>query len=718
MKGPLKWIAAVIGVVVLFFVAAVIVLPLVFDPNDHKQVLVDQVKERTGRDLRIDGDIELSVFPWIGIDIGRVTLSNAKGFADPIFASTEKVSIRVKLLPLFSKRLEMDTATIHGLTLNLARDATGRNNWDDLAAAGGQGHGSGDGSGDAAGKPAAPSASGGSGPPAVAAFAIGGLDIRDANLSWDDASAGQRFEIDNLNMKTGAIEGGEPVDLEIALDVQVGEPEVRGHIAAEGRLEYDQARQLARVQDLKVEGAFAGESLPGGEARVDLAANVEHDAGKKSLLIEKLEVTAEDVKLTGEFQIDGLDTAPATKGKIRIDEFNPKKLLAEFSEHPLETADADALTRVSLQATLAAKPNQLVMKPITIRLDDSTLTGEVSVPDIKSQALRFALALDQIDVDRYMPPEKEKSGDSAPAAGTAGTPGTAASGAGEVPNEALRRLDIIGKVDIGRLKAAKMNLSDVHMSVKAKDGLIRLNPIGANLYSGTYQGDITVDARGESPRTVVDENLIGVLAGPLLKDLQGQDRLTGTANVNVAMQTVGATAAEVKRSLDGSASFAFTDGAIQGVNFGRMIREANAAIKGIKLPPEDVVKKTDFTELRGTMHVEKGIATNNDFTVSTPLLRINGKGTANLPSESVDYLVNATLVNTLKGQESEGLEDLVGVPIPIRITGSFTEPKYALDTQALAESLAKSKAKDKVQELIDDKIGDDAVKGLLKGLIK
>ena len=184
------------------------------------------------------------------------------------------------------------------------------------------------------------------------------------------------------------------------------------------------------------------------------------------------------------------------------------------------------------------------------------------------------------------------------------------------------------------------------------------------------------------------------------------------------MQTVGTTEAEIKRSLDGSASFAFTDGAINGVNIGRMIREANAAIKGIDLPPEEVVQKTDFTELRGTMHMDKGIATNNDFTALTPIMRINGKGTANLPSETVNYLVSATLLHPIKGQESEGLDDLVGIPIPIRITGNFAKPKYALDTQALAKSLAEAKAKEKVNELLEDKVGDDKIKGLLKGLIK
>lgn len=715
MKGPLKWIAAVLGVVVLLVVSAAILLPILIDPNDHKPEIIAQVKERTGRDLRIDGDIALSVFPWIGVELGKVELSNATGFDNPVFASTDKVSIRVKLLPLFSKRLEMDTVTIHGLNLNLARDGGGRNNWDDLAKAG-QGQGESD--TDSGGGASPPSGSKGSPDgSAAAALAIGGLDIDDANLTWHDATKNQSLEVRKLNLQTGAISAGEPVDLSLELDVQVGEPAISGHITARGRLDYDQDRQIARVDDLRIESKFSGETLPGGSARVALGADIIHDGAENSLVIEELELEAEDMKLTGQMRVANTHTVPEAEGSIRIAEFNPKKLHGVFSDVSIETRDPKALTRASLEATIGGNPNQLFVEPLTIRLDDSTISGEVSVPDIKTQALRFELALDAIDADRYMAPEAEKSEGAAPgttSAATAGTPGTAATGAAEIPKEALRKLDVIGQMNIGKLKASNLNLSDVNVRINAKDGLIRLNPVDAKLYDGTYAGNITVDARGKRLRTSVDENLAGVLAGPLLKDLQGQDRITGKANVNIAMKSVGETADEVKKSLNGSADFVFTDGAINGVNVARMIREAYARIKGAKLPPEEAEQKTDFSEVRGSVHVSNGIATNNDFTMSTPLLRVNGKGTANLPAETVDYRVQATVVKTLKGQGGEELDDLVGIPIPIHVTGRAADPKYALDTEALAQALAKSK----VQDVIDEKVGDDRVKGLLKGLLK
>ena len=710
MKRTLKWLAIVAGTLVVLVVCAAIVLPLVIDPNEYKPALVEQVKKRTGRDLRIDGDIELSVFPWLGVELGKTTLSNAPGFSDPLFASTDAVAIRVKLLPLLSKRVEMGTVTVHGLDLNLARDRSGRTNWDDLVAAG---------AADAAAKPAQPSPAPEepSRAPALA-LAIGGLDIRDANVSWNDAQSGKSYEIRNLSASTGGLTVGEPVDFTIGLDVAAADPPISGRIDAEGRMHYDAATKRARIEGLEVAGAFSGDTLPGGEASLALAANVEHDGGTQTLDIAGLELEVADLELRGDMRVSGLDSAPWTEGNLRIEQFNPKQLLASLGGASIDTADPEALTRASLQATVGGRPNALVIDPITIRLDESTLSGRLSVPNLASQSLRFDLAVDAIDADRYLPPEKAKEDGSGGTSGVATTPGTAVGGAAKPPNEALRSLDVAGRMRIGKLKAAKLNMSDVDVSLEAKDGVIRLSPIGANLYEGTYRGNIVVDARGEVPRTEVDENLSGVLAGPLLADLQGKERITGRANVNIAMHATGATADAVQKSLNGSASFVFTDGAIKGVNVARMIREAYARIKGTKLPPEEAVQQTDFSEMRATMHVTNGVATNDDFIVMTPLLRINGKGKADLPAQSVDYLVKATIVKSLQGQGGESLDDLVGIPIPIRVTGSFAEPRYALDTKALAEELARDKVKEQLSDTIDKKIGDDKVKGLLKGLIK
>ena len=135
MGKLLKFLFSLLGLLVLLVIVAIVALPMLVDPNDYKDQITSLVQDKTGRTLEIDGDINLSVFPWLGADIGPTRLSNAEGFDAPHMASMEAVEVRVKLVPLLSKKLEVNTVRLKGLTLNLGKDAQGKTNWDDLVEA-------------------------------------------------------------------------------------------------------------------------------------------------------------------------------------------------------------------------------------------------------------------------------------------------------------------------------------------------------------------------------------------------------------------------------------------------------------------------------------------------------------------------------------------------------------------------------------------------------
>ena len=195
----------------------------------------------------------------------------------------------------------------------------------------------------------------------------------------------------------------------------------------------------------------------------------------------------------------------------------------------------------------------------------------------------------------------------------------------------------------------------------------------------------------------------------MLKDLQGEDRLTGTGNVEAKLSAVGADPEAMKKTLNGTAGFAFTDGAINGINIPEMIRDAKAKVLGGGGSGASGPAKTDFSELTGTFQVKNGFVTNQDLSAKSPLLRISGKGNADLPKEVIDYRATATVVASAEGQGGEELQDLAGIPIPIKITGTFADPQYGLDFEALAAAIAKSKATD----LLTDGAG-----GLLEGTVE
>jgi AsmA protein len=260
MKKLFKIIAGVIVVAIVLVVIAAVALPMLVDPQDIKDQLSARVKARTGRDLNIPGEVKLSVFPWLGATLGEVSLGNAAGFSAPVFASTKKVDVRVKLMPLFSRRVEMDTVTVHGLTLNMERNKQGANNWDDLASHDGAG---------AAGKDA-PSSSAGSSPgeatgQGLAGFAIGGIDVRDGTLSFSDQQTGQSYSIKKLNLTTGALSPGQPVDLELGFNLSSAKPAIAAQVKAMANVDADADTKSARINGLSITANLQGDSLPGGK---------------------------------------------------------------------------------------------------------------------------------------------------------------------------------------------------------------------------------------------------------------------------------------------------------------------------------------------------------------------------------------------------------------------------------------------------------------------
>ena len=119
------------GLLILILIAAV-TFAFIFNPNDYKDDVITLFKENTGRQLSIPGDISLSLFPWIGLELGKIEVSNAKGFAKKPFAKMTRLQVRAKLWPLLQQRLEADTLVIEGLNLNLEKNKHGKTNWDDL----------------------------------------------------------------------------------------------------------------------------------------------------------------------------------------------------------------------------------------------------------------------------------------------------------------------------------------------------------------------------------------------------------------------------------------------------------------------------------------------------------------------------------------------------------------------------------------------------------
>ncbi|UCC56869.1 MAG: AsmA family protein, partial [Gammaproteobacteria bacterium] len=442
------------------------------------------------------------------------------------------------------------------------------------------------------------------------------------------------------------------------------------------------------------------------------------DLEQQTLEIPALEVETLGLNISGDVSGTGITgDDPQFSGTLAIAEFVPRDIIKALGQEPPLTADPAVLGKADAWLGWEASTRHVNAKAIKLRLDDTRINGNASIKNFDAPAIAFSLQADRLDADRYLPPAAENA-EAVPA-----SPATAAAGgAGTLPVETLRDLKLDGTLIVDSLKAYNLVSSNIEIRIKSVDGLLRIHPAGASMYSGQYKGDITLDVRKDTPHISLNERFIGIQAGPFLKDLTGKDTLLGTADMHARLTGDGATPEAMRKTLNGDASFSFTDGAVKGVNIAALIRNAQAKLQGKPAPSDELPDQTDFAELKGTATVTNGLVSNEDLTMQSPLLRITGKGKASLPEETIDYLLTTKIVGSLEGQGGKALEDLKGVAIPVRIGGTFSKPTYTPDLAAALGDVAKEKAKEKIEEkaqdLLKDKLGDESADQLLKGLFR
>ncbi len=703
MAKLFKILGIFIGVVLLLVVAASVILPLVVDPNDFKGEIVKQVKEHTGRDLKIAGDLDLSVFPWLGLKIDGVELSNAKGFGDKPFAAIKHAAVRVKLKPLLDKRLEVDTIGLDGVTLNLAKNKGGLSNWDDLAK-------------EQEKKTKTPeemepkkqdSSVGLSG------FSIGGVEIKDAKISWDDRQSGQKYEISELNLNSGAIVPGDPVGLDMDMLLQSREPALKARVSLSGTVLMDEVKKLLSVADLKISLDAQGDSLPNGKLKADLATKLSMSLDGKSLSAQNLRVQSGAMDLKGNIKGTNLGTkSQVINGQVELAEFNLREWMKSQGMDIPATSDPKALGRLAASLSLTSKGTSTNLNKLLIRLDDTKITGNAI---LRGAAAAFKLNVDAINLDRYMSQAQAKKPQGKSTGKTRG--GKASKQEQLFPVASLRSLNLNGSVNIGRVTINKMLAQKVLFTIKAKGGLVQTAQKIGGFYKGSYSGNVDLNLKGKTPRVKINSNLSKVHMGSLIKAVAGQDRLTGQGYYRANLSASGNSVAALKRTLNGKMNFKFMRGAIKGINLAAELRRAKALLSGKSAPSSSGPVQTDFSQITGSAVVRNGVLHNSDLKALSPFFRVNGKGAVNLVREILDYTTQVFIVETSKGEgghDLAALEELKRkkIGVPVRFTGPLAAPKWNVEWQKVLLDLKKDELKSALEKKL---LGKDAKKDGAEG---
>jgi AsmA protein len=662
MRSFLKWGAIIVGCLVVVIIAALVLIPMFVDVAKYKPVLESKVTEATGRPFSVGDDLSLSLFPWAGVSFSDLRLGNPAGFTEKDFVKVKSFEIRVKLLPLLSKDIQIKRFVLNEPQIVLVKNKKGLENW-------------------AQPKPPAKdvpeektplteTAPGGMGIP-ISALTAENVSINNGSLLWIDHTTDIRKEITDIDLILNDVSLDRPVKLTFSAQLD--------------------------KKPLSLEGTVGpvGNGLKEGKIALDLSIKA-----LKQLVL----------RLKG--NLENPVTSPGVDLDIDLAEFSPRMLMSELGQKfPVATTDPAAISRLAFKVHVRADAKKVLLTDGNMELDQSKLKFSAAVAEFSKPNLKFDLDLDQINLDRYMPPKSEQPSKEK-------TSGPAKPVKKKTDYAPLRRLILDGTLKIAKLTVSKANIEDVVLQIKAKDGVFNLDPMKLKMYQGNAAGKAVLNVAKDTPRSKINLRLNNIQVGPLLQDVLEKDFLVGATNADINIAMVGDDPEKIKKTLNGKGELQFNDGAIVGIDLSAMARNVGAAFglaqKGEKRP------RTDFSELLVPFTIKNGVANTPQSSIKSPFIRITAVGTADLVKETLDFRVDPQAVGTIKGQGDEVKRS--GIMVPILVSGTFSKPEFRPDLSAatqrrIEKEIFESKEVKKILEKEELKPLEKKAKGLLKGIL-
>lgn len=274
---------------------------------------------------------------------------------------------------------------------------------------------------------------------------------------------------------------------------------------------------------------------------------------------------------------------------------------------------------------------------------------------------------------------------------------------GEIDVSALGALDAevalsAPSIDLGVLK---LGATRALVTVERARAVIDIREMQA--YEGQVTGDFVVNGRGGLS---VGGRLTfaGLQTQPLLTDLAGWDRLISTGEIEIEFLGVGNSIDAIMKSLEGQGALELGRGELRGLDIAGMLQTLDLGYVGEG-------QKTIFDGLAGTFAIAGGVLSNTDLKLVAPHVTASGSGELGLGERTLNYRLRPT---ALAAEDGTG-----GVMVPLLITGTWADPKFRLDLEAIAREKMEAEAKAAAARLEEEaKAAEAAAKAELEQRLK
>jgi len=618
-----KWILGIVAGAFVVLLVVVYIIAASYDYNKLKPWITDTVKDYTGRELALGGDIDLKFgFPPT-LEVNDVAFQNAPWGSQPQMAQVKHLQVRVSILPLLGGEVVVQRLILREPQFLLEVSKSGQSN---LAF-------------DGTDKQKSPGADEKTGSDSQTDFDLEQVDIKGAKLVYKNHQTGQTetVELARLNLKKPLLGSGANVDIQGSYNQTPFV--VAGNIGLISKALKSKEKWPLKLKAQAVKTKVAAEGsiqdLMTGRG-IDLKLNVE---GEDLAAYEKF--TGEPFPVKGPFTLSGHLVSP--------------------SENTVQVSD------------------------LAVALGDSQIQGNVTVSrDAKRPRMEANLTSKKLNLRSILAEEKASGGDQKQAPG-AGARKDRVFPNQPFDLSALQKIDvnisihfeqIIGLISAIDNYKAEINLQNGHLIVKPFTG-----DIGGGKFSGTL--DLVTRANGAGLKTKISAQDINL--GEMLKKMGISDDIEGKLELDIDLAGEGNSAAALMAGLNGHFIASMGKGKLPVRYLNLLGADLSSSLLQIVTPNAKQTDRAQINCAVCDFNITNGMATGDAIIIDDPQKTLISSGTLNLKTEALDFGIETKPKGGV-GAEGTGKINvsLSNVTKPFKLSGTLANPSIGISVQRTA----------------------------------
>lgn len=682
----MKLILALLALIPALLFGAV--LFLLDNPDLYRQQLNDAVKQETGFELSINGDVSWRYWPPVAIQVTDIEIQPAG--SDQPFLLLETAAVDLKLIPLLlGGELAIDGLTIDGLTLNAEVTADGKGNWQ------------------VADTTSAATEAESSDRSASLNLDIAHMNISNALIRYHAPATDYVIKLKSL--ATGAVRANEATSIAFDVSAEDTLAGLSSSIQGAGNITFNREFDQYQFNQLTIKSLTRLSDTSDLQASMTLNGDADLSQGTANLQASQIQLA--DLQAIIDLQISQMQTTPSLKGTVNIQPFAVKPLLAKLQLPTIETRHPDALKRFEMTANIEATPAAVHLTNIKAKLDAMTINGSASAALGTDSGARFDLSLDTLTLSDYLPPDAENNTE-------ANNAGPLPTDSEVLPIDSLNQYSLDGRFHIIQLNYETYQLNDLNFTVINDREQLEVTTT-ANGYNGQIKHHLVARIPADAAATSTSRLTVSGVDITALTDVEW---LTGSMELASDIRFRGHMLSEVLDSMNGSNQFLIKQGSLD-VSPVKKIAGVIDSLRGQSSGIGEWPDKMPFESLTGTLTLTDGIKANQQLNVQLETMKIVGTGGIDYWQNQLDYDLGITLQESATSQFSVK-PPLAGLRWPLHCAGAMDASPATLclpnskDTQALVTDIIKQELKRQGQEKLKARLPElqDKAKELLKGL--